>query len=382
VSLFLRKRVGEEVAALTSRIGTSNDAAWEAMQRARQLVTEQKALIAARDIPAALAKAEQADSSLAKVEAMDTDWRTPINERAWLAYWTARLLLPDPAYTKWIDRGLGHADRALAKAPNDVDAIEARGTLHYLQWLTNLAPNPQAAAALMASAEKDLVTATNANTRAASANNTLSHLLLNKGALNEAKLAAENAYNADPFLANVELTIHRLVLASLDTQNPQEAKKWCDEGRSRFPQNYRFTECRLWLYTLPVPGGAKPDMEEVRKTYDEYVKVSPPQVQEFDKRKGRMMMGIAFLRADMPDSAKAIAASEQAPPNIDPRRETVNLAAIIYAQAGDKDAAIKLVAEWLSANPQQRAFAGTLKTWWLENLYSDPRYQALVKPTN
>jgi len=379
VSLFLRERVGKEIAAVTSRIGTSNAAAWEAMQRAKQLVTEQKALIAARNIPAALAKAEQADSALAKVEAMDTDWRTPINERAWLAYWTARLLLPDPAYTKWIDRGLGHADRAAAMSPNDADAIEARGTLHYLQWLTNLAPKPRRGVRAMASAEKDLVAATTVNARAASANNTLSHLLINKGNLAEAKLAAERAYETDPFLANVELTIHRLVVSSLDMGNREEAEKWCNTGRGRFPQNYRFTECRLWLYTLE---GRKPDMAEVRKTYDEYVKVSPPNVQEFDKRKGRMMMGLAFLRAGMPDSAKAIAAAEQAPPDIDPRRETVNLAAIIYAQAGDKDAAIKLVAKWLAANPQQRAFAGDNQAWWLQALYDDPRYKALVKPNN
>jgi hypothetical protein len=30
-------------------------------------------------------------------------------------------------------------------------------------------------------------------------------------------------------------------------------------------------------------------------------------------------------------------------------------------------------------NPQQRAFAAADKSWWLEGLRSDPRYQALVK---
>ena len=77
----------------------------------------------------------------------------------------------------------------------------------------------------MKSAETDLVTATSVNARAASANNTLSHLLLNKGNLSEAKLAATAAYEADPFLANVELTIHRLVLSSLDLGDRQGRRR-------------------------------------------------------------------------------------------------------------------------------------------------------------
>jgi serine/threonine-protein kinase len=381
MSEMIRQKIGKEIQEVSSKVGTSNAAAWEALQRAKQLVNEQKSLIASRAVPAAIAKAEQADSAFAKVEAMDANWRTPIDERAWLAYPTARLLRQDdPEFKRWIERGLSHADRAIAKDPNDATAIEARGTLHYLQWLTNLAPNAQAAAALLTSAEADLRNATTINTRAASANNTLSHLLLNKGKPDEAKLAAEAAYNTDPYLANIELTIHRLVLVSLDQKDRVEAEKWCNTGRSRFPEHYRFTECKLWLYALPA--STKPDMREVWKTYDDYVKVSPQNVQEFDKLKGKMMVGLAYLRAGMPDSAKALAASAQGDREIDPRAETVNLAAIIYAQAGDKDKAIDLVAKWLAANPQQRALASSNRTWWLDSLNGNPRYEALIKPTN
>jgi eukaryotic-like serine/threonine-protein kinase len=382
MSLFLRARVGQEIRALTSKIGTRNAAAWEAMQRAKQTLSEVNALTRARDVPAALAKAHQADSALAGVEAMDANWRAPIVERAWHGYWTARLVGSNSAeYRKWIDGGLAHAARALAKDPNDLGAIEARGTLHYLQWLTNLAPDPDAAVALLLSAEKDLDSATaSANPYPASAYNTLSHLLLNKQELAQAKLAAENAYKADPFLANVELTIHRLFLASLDLQNREEAEKWCGVGQARFPEHYRFTQCKLWLYALPSP--TKPDMREVWQTYEEYVKVSPPNVQAFDSLKGKMMVGLAYLRAGRPDSAMALAASALGDREIDPRGETTNLAAIIYAQAGNKDKAIEMVAEWLTANPQQRAFAAKDNAWWLRPIRDDPRYQRLIKSGN
>jgi TolB-like protein len=381
VSLFLRSRVGKEIQELTSKVSTRDPAAWEAMQRASQTLSEVDALIKARDVPAALQKVSEADAALAKVETMDPDWRAPIVQRAWLGYRTARLVTSNsPDYTKWIDGGLAHADRALKKAPNDPDAIEARGTLHYLQWLTNLAPNPAAAAALMASAEADLRVTTEANAQRASAWNTLSHLLLNKGQLSEAKLAAETAYQVDPFLTNADLTIHRLFLASLDLQMREEADKWCTELRARFPQSYRSTECKLWLYALPT--STKPDMQEVWRTYDEYVKVSPANVQEFDKLKGKMIVGLAYLRAGLPDSAKALAESAQGDPQVDPRGETTNLAAIIYAQAGDKDTAIDLITKWFAANPQQRATAANDKAWWLRDLRSDPRYKALVKSSN
>ena len=381
VSLFLRRRVGQEIQELVSRVGTRNAAAWEAMQRARERISEVDALVVARDVPAALRKINQADSALANVEAMDKDWRTPIVERGWLGYRASRLVGASGLdFTKWIDAGLADADRALLKAPSDADAIELRGTLHYWQWLNNLAPDPTAAAALLSSAERDLRASTAANDRRATAWNVLSHLLNNKGQLSESKLAAENAYRADPYLTDVDKTILRLFLASLDLGIRDEAERWCNEGRLRFPESYRFTECKLWLYALPT--AQPPKMGEVWATYDEYVKVSPANVQEFDKLKGKMMVGLAFVRAGEKDSAQALASAAQGDAQIDPRGELANLAAIIYAQSGDTDTALDLIARVLAANPQQRAFAAKDRSWWLKDLRADPRYQALVKGSN
>jgi eukaryotic-like serine/threonine-protein kinase len=383
VSEFLRKQMGAEIEEVTSKVGTRNAAAWEALQRARQIVGPAEALVSASDVPTALLKVSAADTALAQVEAMDGDWVTPITERAWLAYWTARLVTArNPDHVKWVNRGLAHAERALAKAPNDAAAIEVRGQLRYWQWLSNLAPNATASAALMASAEADLKKATNSNGRAASAWNTLSHLLINKGDLPQAKLAAETAYNTDPFLTNVYLTVHRLFLTSLDMGVRDEAEKWCAHGQSRFPENYRFIQCKLWLFTLPTSDNSPPDMKEVRKVYNAYVAASPKSVQAFDSLKGRMMMGIAFVRANQLDSAKAIAESAQGDPTIDPRGELAYLGAIIYAQAGEPDKAVGLLAKNLAQNPHQRAFAANDQSWWLRSLRSNPSYQALVKQLN
>ncbi len=381
LSIFLRKRVGQEIEQLVSRVGTRNTAAWGAMQRAKETEGEIDALVQATDVPAALRKAAAADSALAKVESLDPSWTAPIVERAWLGFRASRLLpAASPDFTKWIDAGLANAERALKKSPSDAGALEARGTLHYWQWLNNLAPNPAASTALFASAEKDLRAATVANDHSATAWNYLSHLLINKGELAEAKLAAENAYNADPYLTDVDKTILRLFFASLDMNARAEAEKWCNEGRSRFPQSYRFTECKLWLYALP--SSVKPDMRQVWATYNAFVEMSPANVQDFDKLKGKMMVALAMVQAGMKDSAEAMAAANQGDAQIDPGGELTNLAINVYAQSGNKDAALDLIARYLAANPQQRESAANDKSWWLKDLRSDPRYQALVKKPN
>ena len=102
-------------------------------------------------------------------------------------------------------------------------------------------------------------------------------------------------------------------------------------------------------------------MEEVWKTYDEYVKVSPANVQEFDKLKGKMMVGIAFLRAGMPDSAKAhrrigAGRSEGRPAAGDDQSRRDHLRSGRRQEQGDRPHA-----SGIAANPQQRALAATDK---------------------
>jgi serine/threonine-protein kinase len=373
VSLSLRKGLGQEVQDLVSKAGTRNAAAWDAMQRAKQTLGEVEALFRARDVPATMDKITQADAELAKVEGIDKSWAQPIIERAWLQFRKVRLLKPsDPEFAKTIEVGLAHADRALKLSPNDAEAVEVRGTLYYWQWLNNVISDTTR----LAMAERDLNQATQANNRSATAWNALSHLLLNKKKYSEAKIAAEAAYRADPYVTDADRTIYRLFGASLDLGFRDQAAKWCAEGYARYPQNFLFTECKLWLYALPGP---KPVMADVWKQYDAVVAAAPANRQDFYKLKGKLIVGVAFIRAGQPDSAKALADANQGDSEIDPRGELANIASIIYAQTGDKTTALEYLAKNLAANPQQRAFTANDKSWWLQDLRSDPRYKSLVK---
>ena len=381
VSRILRKQLGHEVQGLESHVGTHDVHAWEAFQQARETMAGADPLLASGNVQAASARLAAADSELAHVETMDTHWAAPIVQRGWIAYRQARLLGPgDPTqFPRWLGIGAAHAERAVAMAPNDADALELRATVHYFSWLMNLAPDAAASAQLIAGAERDFRASVKANPLQATAWNTFSHLLLAKSQTAEAKLAAQSAYDADPYLTDVDKTIWRLFQSSLDLNERTEADKWCATGQKRFPDNYRFTECRLWLFTLE---GKKPNVDSLWSAYHAYVTRSPANLQSFDSLKGGMITAIGLIRAGLPDSARAVAVRARGTPQIDPAGELTYLEAIVRAQVGDKDDAIRLITRFLAANPQQRAFAGHDESWWLDNLRDDPRYRALVGPAS
>jgi serine/threonine-protein kinase len=377
ISRILRKDLGHEVQGLVSKVGTRNARAWEALQQARLTLAGVDSLLASGNVQAASGRYLAADSELVQVEALDDKWAAAPVQRGWIAYRQARLLGPgDPSqYSKWLDAGAAQAAQALALAPNDPDALELRATVRYFSWLMNLAPDPAASNRLITDAESDFRASTKANPLQATAWNTFSHLLLAKSQTAEAKLAAQTAYESDPYLTDIDKTIWRLFQSSLDLNERTEASKWCTVGRSRFPDNFRFTECRLWLFTLE---GGKPNVDSLWTTYGDYVKASPPNLQKFDALKGKMIAAVGLIRAGLPDSARAVVAAARGNPQIDPGGELVYLEAIVRAQLGDKDDAIRLLTRFLAANPQQRAFAGHDESWWLDSIRDDPRYKALV----
>jgi serine/threonine protein kinase/DNA-binding SARP family transcriptional activator/tetratricopeptide (TPR) repeat protein len=373
---LLRKRLDEPTLAVVSRPGTRNPRAWDAMGRARRIAFESDSLTRAGERAKAIRKADEADSSFAVVQKMDEYWVEPRIGRARLAYATARTVGAfDSLHAPWVASGLAHASAAVELEPNDARALEIRGTLRYWQWLTGVARDTTAAAALLLLAEQDLTAAASHRRSQAAAWNVLSHLLLIKNQLPRASAAAERALDLDPYLPNIDLTISRLFSMSLDMDYPDQARKWCVEGFGRYPNHYRSADCRLSLHTL---RDAKPDMAEVWKDYSAFLAMSPPLLRDFNARRGRMLVALAAVRAGLPDSARHLAVTSLADSTVDPRHQLMSLAAIVHEQLGDRDKAIEMMSRILEAAPHQRAAMATDKSWWLRDLRSDPRFQALV----
>jgi hypothetical protein len=286
VSAALRKQIGQQVQVLTSKAGTKNAAAWEAYQRARQTVAQGDSLLGTGDVAGAMTVLGRADSAFGTVAKQDDKWAAPISQQAILRYRAARLSVGAPVATisPMIDAGLERAGKALALAPNDPDALEARGSLRYLQWLLNLTPAGESDKA-MKEVENDLAAAIKINPSQASAMNVLSHLQVVEGRTSDGKLTADDAYKADPYLTDANKTVWRLFQASMDLDLTTETKKWCDEGARRFPTDYRFFECRLWMFML---RGLQPPptADQIWKAYDAFIEADKVDKPEFAKRKG------------------------------------------------------------------------------------------------
>src|SRR5215207_1367916 len=247
VASALRKQLGQQVQVLTIKAGTKNAAAWEAFQRAKQTVMQADSLLSAGDKAGAVSMLSRADKELGAVAASDPKWAAPSALQGILNYRLARLDLETggpPAAAVRIDSGLVQAEHAVAMAPNDPDALEARGTLRYLRWLLGLASSADADKTLDG-AEADLVASAKANPQQASALNTLSHLFHFTDRTSDGNITALKAYQADPYLSDINKTILRLFQTSLDLNNGQQSQRWCDEGARRFPEDFRFAECRL-----------------------------------------------------------------------------------------------------------------------------------------
>jgi hypothetical protein len=317
-----------------------------------------------------------ADSVLAQAEQADPTWVEPIARRGWLAYRQSRLGGFDRSeYDRWIQVGLGHADRALALAPDDPSSLEVKGTLLYWRVLLSLIPDDDEADDAFHDAEQLLERAGTAGAQAS-----LSHLLANKGYPQLAYAAARDSYDADPFLENANLTLWRMAQIQWDLGDDIQSRRWCDEGARRFPDFYRFEQCQLMLYALP---GVEPEVPAAWEHMDRFVELSPPQTREINEKLGLELMGMVLARAELPDSARAVMIRGRASPEEDPVRTIAYRESFGRVVLEDWDEAIRLMGLYFSANPTlvegyRAGIAENTVPWYHAALAEQPGFRALL----
>lgn len=375
VAEVLREDLGDEIDLLEFH-AVDPDAvpveAWELVQRAIASEDQADDLARAGDSEGAMRRLAAADSLLAQAERIAPAWIEPTARRGWIDYARSRVSgFDDLSQTEhWIGEGLGHADIALNLAPEYPDALELRGTLKYWKYLLNLG-EPGEGDELVRDAEADLGGAVSVNSQQASAWSSLSHLFANKDRLAEAKLAAVRSYESDPYLRNTDLTLWRLFFISFALAESSEANRWCDEGRRRFPDNPRFTLCRIMVNALP---DAEPDVASLWSLLEHYVELSSPDDRPFSELRGQMMVAMALVQAGLPDSARAVVVRSRGDPDVDPTRELAYWESVVRSVLGDLDEAFSQLTIHLAANPG--AVEG--ESWYLEPLREDPRWNLLA----
>ncbi|HWC72689.1 MAG TPA: protein kinase [Gemmatimonadales bacterium] len=372
VARVLRERLGEEVRLREERAGTQNTAAWTALQQAERDRKDAEDAVGAGKMDSAMARFARADSALAAAERADPRWDDPIIMRGQLIERRVRLTRG----ANLIDAGLAHAARALALAPGDARALDLRGTLLYRRWQLARPSNPQEAAALLDDARKDLERATTLDPNLASAYATLSSLYYQTKDLQGAALAARRAYEEDAYLGNAPDILYRLFFTSYDLDQQRQAQRWCQEAARRFPRDFRFLECQLYMMTRLE----EPDVPRAWQLLAGIDSLTPPPRRPAIHLREQMMVAATIARAGLRDSAHHVIERSRGTPELDPEHDLVAMEAFVRTLLGEQDEAISLLQRYVAANPEHSFRVGGDIFWWWWDLQKHPGFQALARP--
>ena len=375
VAEFLRGRLGEEVRLRELRAGTANVNAWVLAQQGEKARKDAEAL-RPHDAAAAGRKLAAADTLFAQAAAADPTWAEPIVQRGQLVYRQARLTLDPLAANPLIDQGLAFAAKALQLAPDAPDALELRGSLRYYRWLLHGVTDPGQAAALLRDAEADLRKAVELDPTLAGAWSTLSHLDNQKPDVVTAKIDATRAYEADAYYSAADGILWRLFTSSYDLEQFVDADHWCGEGLRRFPDNPRFTQCRLWMLTTRAKS---PDVAEAWRLFEELHRLTAADDWAFEHLDAQIAIAAVLTRAGLVDSARHLLSRSRGTPDIDPAQDLLYSEAFARTLLGDKDEALRLLKQYIAGHEERRAELAKDYLWWFRDLRGDPRYQALTR---
>ncbi len=378
-AVLVRKRIGAAVQLTRTRAGTQNTDAWATYQRAAQAQERGDSLYQAGNLPDFDRMYRTADSMAILAHDRDPQWSDPIILRGTLDYWRARRATDDAGLaTRMVDSGTVLANHALDLDRNDAAALELRGDLTYYSFLRGLEPDPARRPGLLLAAQKDLEQATQLDPSRAGAWAMLSHLYANHPDKTgvDVVLAATKALETDAYLSNADVIISRLALANYDLGQFVDARRWCAEGRRRYPADPRFVSCALLIMTAKLDP---PDPARAWRLADSVVTLTgDPIEQRYQRLYTRTLVAGVLARAGQRDSARALLRSIKPDPEADPSNDLANTSAFIWILAGDTTEAVNQIKAFLVANPAVRNDFRDHPNWWFLGISNDPRYRQAV----
>jgi class 3 adenylate cyclase/TolB-like protein/Tfp pilus assembly protein PilF len=362
VSTALRRRLGQEIVLRQQRRATSSVEAWEVVQRAERMA-EQARGAGSEDAEIAAAVRVEADSLLARAEGLDPAWIEPTLARARIAF--------EIGSAGSLIRGLDLVGRALASHPDNAEALTVKGALQMA--LARQAADSTRAAGLLVAAERDLRIAVASDPTSARAWITLADLLYNdKWELSEAREAARRAYEKDVFLLEDD-HFKWLCEISIQLEDHDDAARWCEEGRRRFPNDVYLMMADLTR--LASAGEAEPEAG-----WGLVREIGRQRNPEFNVPAAKMYMAAILARGGDADSAQATAAgarqgmADEDRTSLEPSLDYIE--AYMEVLLRDERSALRLLRSSFTGYPPYRASAA--RDYWFESLEGDPRFESLV----
>ncbi|MEO6778419.1 MAG: protein kinase, partial [Gemmatimonadaceae bacterium] len=377
VATLLRTQLGQQIRVARVDKGTSSAPARELMLRAWQARDE--AATIATDSHAgtpqdAIGFLQRADTLLAQAQASDPEWQQPLIDRGWVA-WSIARLGPVATEATQLQVARSFADSALRRTPRSADARELHGTVLWQAAEITMGASSMADVAV---AERDLRAAVTADSTNARAWGTLSEVLRFKGDVAEANVDARRALAQDAYLEAAPRILEALYASEQLLGDYVSAEQYCDQGRRRFPNDWRFVQCRLTLMGVDSTR-AKP-----REAWALVAKLdsmdAPARAatgrDAYNAVFWRMVAALISARAGDRDSARAVIAwatrkvgnDSSARLDLDYDEASVRLA------LGQPDVALRLLSEYASARPALRSYIA--RDPHFASLRNDPRFAA------
>ena len=379
---MIRQELRQDLQTRQTASRTDSRDAWIFAQRAEQSWKAAEAAQSAGDAPTVARRFTSADSLFILAGLADTQWAESYTRRAFLAYRRARLAGRDvTAITQWVGNGVALADSALQRDDKSADALEARGSLVYFGWLSGIDSDAGRRAIALASARADLERATTLNNAQAGAYAMLSHLYYQSANTTptDVLIAAQRAYETDEFLSNANVILSRMFNANYDLGQFAKAAQWCAEAGRRFPKDVRAMRCRLYMLTTPNEPA---NVAKAWAIADSAVALAAPAAQPLERLTENMLVAAVIARASengkqkvLADSARSLVRRSLGDPTIDAVRDLALFGSFAYAQLGDADDAIRLLKEYLAANPQRVESLRNDPGWWFKPLAGNPRFR-------
>jgi serine/threonine-protein kinase len=326
-----------------------------------------------------------ADSLAAAAVTADAKWIDPLILRGEISRQRAVLETDKLEKAKWIQGGEGIVEQALKLDKNDANALLLRGRLRFAEWQLNLGTDPATRAQLLQSAAADLGTAGQSDPTLASAFATLSEVNYQQHDVPAALKNAQSAWDADQYLRNADFILYRLFWTNYDLANFPDATKWCNQAAERFPADYRFVACKLWLQLIP---NGRPDIDESWRLAARVESLAPKtQLGQLQTHVAKMVVGgvigkvargtAASATGPLADSAGRVLERARADLQVDPKQDLVGFEGLMRTQMGDFAEAFSLLKRYVALNPDHSFIVAGRVHWWWQELVNKPEFKQL-----